>query len=358
MGGLPDPRIAPVTAIARAYRNALSGRGATRLLDYGEPQGHERLRTALAQMLSATRGIPVGPESLVITRGSQMGLYLVSRALISPGDVVAVEALGYRPAWEALKQAGARLVPLPVDGAGLEVDALCELVARERVRAVYVTPHHQYPTTATLSAGRRLQLLELARRERLIVIEDDYDHEFHYDGRPILPLASADEAGVVVYVGTLSKILAPGLRLGYVAATKEVVGRLASRRQFIDRQGDQAMECAVAQLLDDGEVQRHARRARRVYQSRRDALVQALSDELSGVLTFQPPIGGIALWARAEGGLDVDAWAERCRAREVYFQVARRFAFDGRPRNFVRLGFAACSESELREAVRRMASVA
>jgi GntR family transcriptional regulator/MocR family aminotransferase len=346
-----------VTAIARAYRHALSGRGAAQLLDYGDPQGLLRLRAALAEMLSATRGLSAGPESLIVTRGSQMGLYLVSRALIAPGDVVAVEALGYRPAWEALKQTGARLVPLPVDGAGLDVDALAEWTARERVRAVYVTPHHQYPTTATLSAGRRLQLLELARKERMIVIEDDYDHEFHYDGRPILPLASADEAGVVVYIGTLSKILAPGLRLGYVAATAEVVGRLAARRLFIDRQGDQAMECAIAQLLEDGEVQRHARRARRVYQSRRDTLVQALTDELGGVLTFQQPIGGIALWARAEGGLDVDAWVERCREREVHFQVARRFAFDGRPRNFVRLGFASCNETELREAVRRMASV-
>ena len=181
-GGLPDVRLAPALELARAYRRALAtGSSGRALLDYGDPQGHVRLRSALAAMLSATRGLAADASSLLVTRGSQMALYLIARALFQPGDVVAIEALGYRPAWEAFRQAGARLVPLPVDAAGLDVDALAQLVGRERVRAVYVTPHHHYPTTATLAPGRRLRLLELARAARLAVIEDDYDHEFHYD---------------------------------------------------------------------------------------------------------------------------------------------------------------------------------
>jgi GntR family transcriptional regulator / MocR family aminotransferase len=354
-GGVPDVRLVPVAALARAYRRALAA-DARRALDYGDPRGHERLRAALAAMLSTVRGLAAGPSSILVTRGSQMALDLCARALVAPGDVVAVEALGYMPAWEALRLAGARLVPVLVDGAGLVVDALADLVTRERVRAVYVTPHHHYPTTAVLSPGRRLALLDLCRRERVALLEDDYDHEFHYDGRPVLPLASADGAGVVVYIGTLSKILAPGLRIGFVVAPEPLIERLAALRAFVDRQGDHAVERAVAELLEDGEVQRHARRARRAYEARRDALAETLRARLGDVLDFDLPAGGMALWARAAPGLDVDAWAERALAAGVAFYPGRRFAFDGRRRPFVRLGFAALDERDLREAVRRMAA--
>ncbi|WP_434046041.1 MULTISPECIES: PLP-dependent aminotransferase family protein [Sorangium] len=352
-GGLPDMRLVPTAALARAYRRALRAE-AKRALDYADPRGHERLRAALAAMLSAVRGLAAGPESVLVTRGSQMAIDLVARALLAPGDAVAVEAYGYRPAWEALRLAGARLVPVPVDAAGLSVDALAELADRERLRAVYVTPHHQYPTTAVLAPGRRIALLELCRSRRVAVIEDDYDHEFHYDGRPVLPLASADTAGVVVYVGTLSKILAPGLRLGFAVAPEPLIERLALHRTFVDRQGDHAVEGAVAELLEDGEVQRHAQRARRIYRARRDLLVEALRAQLGHALDFRVPAGGMALWARVDAAIDADAWAERALARKVAFSAGRRYAFDGKKRPFLRLGFAALDEREIREAVERM----
>jgi GntR family transcriptional regulator/MocR family aminotransferase len=355
-GGIPDRRLAPAVALARAYRRALRGRGGHALLDYGDAMGHGRLRAALRSMLAATRGVRAGEDSLMVTRGSQHALDLVARTLIAPGDVVAVEALGYPPAWQALRAAGARLVPLAVDEGGLRSDALAQLVARERVRAVYVTPHHQYPTTVTLTAGRRLELLELARAQRIAVIEDDYDHEFHFAGRPVLPLAAADSAGVVVYIGTLSKILAPGLRIGYLVAPPPVIERLVAQRAYSDRQGDLAVECAVAELLEEGEVARHARRARRIYAARRDLLVERLRTHLGTALEFSLPPGGIALWARVAPSIDADAWAARALAHGVGFYSARRFALDGRPRPFIRLGFASLDERELREAVRRLAA--
>ncbi|WP_437308781.1 PLP-dependent aminotransferase family protein [Sorangium sp. So ce388] len=353
-GGLPDMRLVPTAELARAYRRALRAEP-KRLLDYADPRGHERLRAALAAMLSAVRGLAAGPESVLVTRGSQMAIDLVARALLAPGDAVAVESYGYRPAWEALRLGGARLVPVPVDAAGLSVDALAELADRERLRAVYVTPHHQYPTTAVLAPGRRVALLELCQRRRIALIEDDYDHEFHYDGRPVLPLASADTAGVVVYVGTLSKILAPGLRLGFVVAPEPLIERLSLHRTFVDRQGDHAVERAVAELLEDGEVQRHAQRARRAYRARRDLLVEALRARLGGALDFRVPAGGMALWAKVDAAIDADAWAERSLERKVAFSPGRRYAFDGRKRPFLRLGFAALDEEEIREAVERMA---
>jgi GntR family transcriptional regulator / MocR family aminotransferase len=350
-----DVRLAPSDLIGRAYRRAIGARGGS-LLSYANPEGHPKLRDALATMLAHTRGIAATAQNLMVTRGSQMALALLARALIRPGDVVAVEQLGYGPAWEAFRQAGAKIAGIPLDDDGLRIDALERVIADSGVRAVYVTPHHQFPTTVTLSAGRRLKLLELARAHRFAIIEDDYDHDFHYDGRPVLPLASADPAGVVAYIGTLSKVLAPGLRVGYIAAPVPLIERLAAHRSYIDTQGDQVLEYAIADLLEEGTIQRHIRRVRREYRDRRDTLASALRDELGDHLTFDVPAGGIALWAKARKGLDVDAWARAARDKGAVIVTAAAYTLDGRPQPFVRLGFASLDASELREGVRRLAA--
>lgn len=352
-GGVPDVRLTPVLHLARAYRQALR-RNTRSVLSYSYSHGHKNLRVALATMLASTRGLALSDEDVLVTRGSQMALDLIGRTLIRSGDVIAVEALGYKPAWEAFRRYGAKLLPIPVDRDGLDVDALAKACEQTKIRAVYVTPHHQYPTMATLTAGRRLALLDLARKLRFAVVEDDYDHEFHYEGRPVLPLASVDRAGVVIYVGTLAKILAPGLRLGYVVAPRSLLERLAANRFYVDRQGDHAVEAAVAKLMDDGEVQRHARRARRIYHARRDFLITALRRAFPQVLYFDPPAGGMAIWAKADAGVDVDGWAERAAKRGVVFSPGRQFSFDGKPRQELRLGFAALDETELADAVKRL----
>jgi GntR family transcriptional regulator / MocR family aminotransferase len=355
-GGVPDTRSLPREALARAYRRAL--RDDPGLLDYGDPRGELGLRTALSEMLRASRGLPVSADDVVVTRGSQMALSLIGRALVRPGDVVAVEALGYQPAWRALVQPGARLAPVPVDGEGLVVDALAELCEREPVRAVYVTPHHQYPTTVTMSASRRMALLELARRKRLAIVEDDYDHEFHYEGRPVLPLASADRAGVVLYVGTLSKVLAPGLRAGYLVAPATVRDAVVTLRLDMDRQGDRVGERALAELMEDGELQRHLWRMRRVYQSRRDHCVHELRERLGDWLQISAPPGGMALWAEVDRSLPVAIWLEEASRRGVLFQPGKMFTWGGRDTQHVRLGFGALTERELSTAVGRLVEAA
>ncbi|MEO8077763.1 MAG: PLP-dependent aminotransferase family protein [Acidobacteriota bacterium] len=306
----PDVRLLPAAMIGSAYRRAITRRKGD-LLSYAHPHGHLKLRTAIAGMLSAPRGMTAAAENICITRGSQMALSLVARVLLRPGDVVAVEDLGYFPAWQAFRVSGGDVVPVSMDEDGLSVDALEALHARRPIRAVYLTPHHQFPTTVTLSAARRRQLLEFAARAHVAVLEDDYDHEFHYDGRPVMPLISADAHGVVIYIGSLSKVLAPALRTGYVVGPPALIDRVAAHRAVVDGQGDQIMDFALGELFEDGEIQRHVRRVRREYGARRDALVTALQRALGESLVFTIPAGGIALWARVADGIDVEAWAER-----------------------------------------------
>lgn len=348
--GVPDLSQVPVDELARAYRRALRRNG-TRLLDYADPQGYLPLRQAIAAMLRARRGLNAEAAEIVITRGSQMAMWLVARLLTVAGDRVGVEALGYPPAWRVWRSLGARLSPLPMDGEGLLIDRLERLLQRRPLRALYVTPHHHYPTLAVLPPRRRMQLLQLAERHRLAIIEDDYDHEFHYRGRPIMPLASADRSGLVVYLGSLSKTLAPSLRLGYVVAPRPLIERLVELRALVDRQGDTVLEAAVTELIEEGVLQAHVRRMHRIYAERQRVLAALLRRHFGSLLEFEVPAGGMALWVRAPG-IDVDAWATRAAAAGVEIATARHFAVDGKSRPFVRLGFASHSAERLAVAVR------
>lgn len=358
--GVPDVRLAPKHELARALRRAIVDRTNSTLeyRRYGTGPV-SRLQVALAEMLSASRGLRVEPVQLLVTYGSQMALYLVARTLIRPGDVVCLEDPGFYSARTTFREVGARVLPIPVDAQGIKVDHLEQLVeSGTSIRAVFVTPHHQFPTTVALAPGRRIELLRFARRHRVAIIEDDYDHEFHYHGRPLLPLASFDADGVVLYLGSLSKLVAPGIRLGYLVAPASVVDEVRSYAQFIDAEGHQALQAAIAEMIEDGELQRHLNRTRRIYQARRDVLVKALHAQLGDALQFEVPSGGLALWAKArhKTGLDVERWAKRALHGGLVVRTGRIFSSDNRPLPFFRLGFARLDEQALVDVVRRLAS--
>lgn len=352
-GGLPDTRLVSSTDLSRSIRRVMNRRGT--LLDYGSPYGAKRLRRAISQMLRDNRGMVVDEQSVLITRGSQMGIYLLGQALLQSGDVVAVESIGYRAAFQALRMSGARLAPVPVDDKGMQVEKLEALHKRRRLRAVYLTPHHQFPTLVTLSAPRRLKLLEFAKKHRIAVLEDDYDHEFHYEGRPIAPISSEDSSGNLIYIGTLSKVLAPGLRIGYVVGPKALIDALAAIRSHIDSHGDAITETAVAEWIEEGDLERHARRVRRVYLQRRQALDEALQSQLGGAIRYSLPNGGMALWVQCLLDKDADGWAARALDRGVRVSPASLYRLDRRNIPFMRMGFAKLNEEELQRAVKILA---
>ncbi|HZI25801.1 MAG TPA: PLP-dependent aminotransferase family protein, partial [Chryseolinea sp.] len=199
--GLPDERLAPMPELMQAYRS-LAKRNGQRQWGYSNIEGNHKLREEISNYLNETRGFQTTYENIFITKGSQMGIFLISQLLLQKNDVVVVGETNYPAADVAFKYAGASLVSVKVDALGIDVDAVERIANRRNIRAIYVTPHHHYPTTVTLSACRRMKLLSLAERFRFAIIEDDYDYDFHYKSSPILPLASGDSKGMVVNIGS------------------------------------------------------------------------------------------------------------------------------------------------------------
>lgn len=352
--GVPDTRLIPFDVLSRAYRHALIATARANRLAYGDPRGCAPLRQEIASMLRLERGLECSDEHVCAVRGSQMGIFLAARMLVRPGDHVALERLSYPPARSAFASCGAVLHGVPLDGSGLDTDALEALCGRQPLRAVFVTPHHQFPTTVTMSAERRMRLVELARRFDFAIVEDDYDHEFHFAHRPMLPLASMDHGGRVIHIGSLSKVLAPGLRLGYIAASPDVIRRCAAEITLIDRQGNALTELAVTELMCDGELKRHIRRARRVYQLRlADAAVQVRT-ALHPHVDFDVPGGGLALWIRLNGGIDIDRLAADALDEGVRILPGSLFADHPGQEPAFRLGYGSLDGDELGRGLERL----
>jgi GntR family transcriptional regulator/MocR family aminotransferase len=355
--GLPDVRLAPLDELAKAYKRIFQQKARWRMLGYGHEQGEERLRIALAAMLSYKRGMNVGKEDICITRGSQMALYLTAHTLLEPGDKVAMENPGYLPAWQTFSGAGAGIIHIGVDDKGMIVDELEQVCRNKRIKAVYVTPHHQFPTAVSMKMERRLKLIELSSRYGFAIIEDDYDHEYHFDARSLLPLASHEHAANVIYISSLSKLVAPAVRIGLITGPVGFIRSLAQLRALIDRQGDTIMEQAIAELMEEGAINRHAKRAAAIYEQRRDTMDQCLGTYLGGKVTYAKPEGGLAYWVRFNKELSTEDLARKLLKKGISVIPTERFSFNGKPLNALRLGYASLSPSELEEGMRLMASV-
>ncbi|WP_438384279.1 PLP-dependent aminotransferase family protein [Asaia sp. BMEF1] len=352
--GTPDPRLMPRVELARAFRTVLTSSRFLSRSGYADSQGASALRAALAEEFLNARGLSISADNVLITHGSQMGLFLAASANLSPGDGVAVEDPGYPFAWSSFRAGGARVIGVPVDHEGLDVDCLAQMLRHDPgIRAVYVTPHHQYPTTVTLGAGRRLKLLELARQHDLLIIEDDYDHDYRFDSAPVLPLAArvgADQR--LIHIGSLSKLTIPSLRLGYVIAPPDILRRMTDLREAIDRQGDVPLEEAMALMIRNGVLGRHARKAKRVYAQRRDFLLKEVREKLSNAVTFSVPAGGLAVWMKIDARIDGDAWTVSAKKAGLHIERGKRFFIGSQNDiNYFRFGYAHLNTDEIAKAV-------
>ena len=355
--GTPDGRLLPAELLTRAYRTAIQRASRYNRMHYRDPRGSPLLRETVATMLKGERGLTVTAENICITRGSQNGIFLAARILVAPGDAIIVEELTYEPALAAFAACGARIVPVRLDDQGVDVDAVERQCRAHRVRAIFLTPHHQFPTAVALRPDRRLRLLELARQFGFAIIEDDYDHEFHFESQPLLPMASyAPER--VIYVGSLSKLLLPALRIGYIAAPIPVIDAIAHNVSLIDGMGNTLTEDAAAELIDNGELRRHARKATQVYAARRLAFALALEQELGSVARFRIPAGGLAFWLRFPQVEDLDRIEAGAAAAGLSIASSRSFMASDYAERGLRIGFASLREEEARAALQALAGAA
>jgi GntR family transcriptional regulator / MocR family aminotransferase len=351
--GAPDARLLSPDVLSRAYRTALRQAVRGNWLGYGDPRGSPLLRERIANMLMTHRGLVASADNICITRGSQMAIFLAARILVRPGETVVVEALSYAPARQAFRAAGASVVGARLDDNGLDVEDVERLCRQHKVCALYLTPHHQFPTTVSLTPQRRLRLLDLASQFGFAVIEDDYDHEFHFEQQPLLPMASYAPRRTV-YIGSMSKLLLPGLRIGYVAAATDVIRLMATETVIIDRQGNVPTELAVAELIQSGELHRHARKALQVYLSRRDAFARLLQENFDDIIEFKVPDGGLAFWIKFRDFSVLDAIEKGVQHSSVRFLPSRSFAIAPYEHRGLRLGYASLNLDEATEAVRRL----
>jgi GntR family transcriptional regulator / MocR family aminotransferase len=338
--------------IARHSRNPRA-----RMLQYGDPMGHPPFREAVAAYLRTARAVRCEAAQVMVVSGSQQALAITARVLLEPGQHVWVEEPGYRGARDVLAMSGARLVPVPVDGEGLDIAA--GIAASGRARVVCVTPSHQYPLGVTMSATRRLQLLEWARRAGSWIIEDDYDSEYRYESQPIAALQGLDRDGRVVYIGTFSKVLFPSLRLGYLVVPPDLVGRFAAVREAMDIFPPSLTQAALTDFINEGEFARHLRRTRALYRERRAALVEALGRELGGELQVTGDAAGMHLAALAGRRWPDQTLARRAAARGLWAMPLSSCYLGAPSRRGLVLGYGGVevagiprAVSELREVIR------
>jgi GntR family transcriptional regulator/MocR family aminotransferase len=346
--GFPDARLAPMDALFRQYRYFLQRPFSDKQLMVGDLAGAANLRQALCGFLSDTRGLNIGHHNVLVTRGAQMAIYLAARLLLRPGAKVIVGEPGYEMANQIFEQFGAVLIKVHVDNDGIDVDEIEEICRRKKPDMLYVVPHHHHPTTATLSAARRMKLLSIIRTYKLPVIEDDYDYDFHFARSPILPLASADHGGYIIYIGSITKSFASTIRLGYMIATDDFVWQAAQVKKLIDIRGDVLMEEAFAILFNNGDMQKHLKKSVSLYRQRRDSFCSILDTEFAGRIHFAKPSGGMSVWTQFEKKYDLKKIALTAATHGLFLNANTGYNTGRTNYNAMRMGFASFNEKEMR----------
>lgn len=349
--GISDSRLAPVKEIAKIYRNLADKKSIATALSYGDPLGNLELRKTLVQYLNETRGLKISIDNILLTRGSQMGIYLASQLLLNEDTYIIVGSTNYPSADITFKHHKTTILRVSVDENGLCTDEVEELCKRYPIKMIYVTSHHHHPTTVTLSAKRRIHLLNLAQQYQFAILEDDYDYDFHYNHAPILPLASHDVANNVIYIGSVCKTVAPVYRVGYLIAAKDVVAACAEQRRYMDRQGDALLELTFSRFIKEGSLDRHINKVLKIYKERRDHFCKRLQEELSDYIQFEIPKGGMAIWAQLRKDYTWGQVSEVAKNHQLNIDDYQRYDYVKTGHNCIRIGFASYTIAEIDELI-------
>ncbi|MCI3278944.1 aminotransferase-like domain-containing protein [Streptomyces cylindrosporus] len=352
-GGLPAPELFDAEGIAEAFRAVLAETPA-RALQYATTEGEPALRAALAERTTA-RGLPTDADDILVTTGSQQALSLLATALLEPGDTVLVESPCYLAALQAFALAGARIVAVPGDADGVDPAALEELVVRERPKLLYTVPTFQNPTGRTMSAGRRAAVAAVAGRCGLWIVEDDPYGELRFEGERVPWIASYEEArDRTVLLGSFSKVMAPGLRLGWLRAPARLRRACAVAKQAADLHTPTVNQLAAARYLADRDLDAHVARVAGAYRERRDAMLTGLADALPAGSVWERPEGGMFLWARLPEPYDTTALLAEVVRHDVAYVPGAPFYAAEPDRSTMRLCFVTQTPEEIGEGLRRL----
>jgi GntR family transcriptional regulator/MocR family aminotransferase len=329
---------------ARVYRKAPRS-----LYGQGDAGGYRPLRRAISEYVGQSRGVRSSAEQIIVTSGAQQALDLLARVLLDPGDEVWMEDPGYPGAFQAFQGAGASVIPIPVDGDGIDVARAIK--SSPAARVVYVTPANQFPLGILMSAERRVELLSWAARAGTWIIEDEYDAEYRYSGKPIASLHSLDSSGSVIYVGTFTKMLFNALRIGFIVVPERLVEAFSIVRSFMDRHAPTLDQAVLAEFINEGHFGHHVRKMRQVYSDRSQLLAEEANRRISGLLNVE----------HAQSGMRTVAWITTGVTEMVLTQRAKQLGLEVVPlssyvskyeqKPALTLGFAGCSASEIKRGV-------
>lgn len=350
--GQPDLRLHPIHEFSKWYGTSMKRKTLISKWNQNKKTRHSVFENQLCNYLNATRGFHIKRKNVISTRSTEMGLYIISQLLIRRKEVVLVGDLSNYAANMIFQQSGAIIKTIPVDDQGLNVDYIKTHFVKGTIRCVYLCANRDYPTTVSLSVERRLKLLQLAKEYQFAIIEDDFDYDFQFEGVAMLPMASSDANGMVIYLGKLGQSLFPSFQTGFVVAPENLISEAKNYLQMLDRQGDLIREQMLSELIYEGEIHRLLKKNILVYKQRRDYLCQCLEENFKDTIRFKKPTGGLALWLEFNTVIPLVQLSEQALHHDLF--LPKTILYQDKDTCAIRLGFGHLNEEEIEILVKKL----
>ncbi|MDO7171083.1 PLP-dependent aminotransferase family protein [Mariniflexile sp. AS56] len=350
--GQPDLRLHPIHQFSKWYSASMKRKSLVSKWNQTALSSHSAFEIQLCNYLNATRGFHIMPHNLMSTRSIEMSLYIVSQVLLKPNDIVLVGDLSNYAANMIFQQSGAKIKTIPIDSDGIDVDYIRTHFIKHAIRCVYVCAHRHYPTTSGLSAERRLQLMQLAKDYQFAIIEDDYDYDFQFDGSAMLPMASSDANGVIIYLGKMGQSLFPSFQTGFVIAPENLISEAKNYLRILDKQGDLIQEQMLSELIYEGEIHRLIKKNIIIYKQRRDFLCQCLVENFGSDVFWEKPSGGLALWLCFEPKISLIKLAYYAAQLDLF--LPKTILYQDKNTCSIRFGFGDLNEDEIDVVIKKL----
>ena len=350
--GKPDLRLHPVHQFTRWYSAAMKRKTLINKWNRSDKFSNSLFKTQLCNYLNATRGFHISPNNLINTRSTEMSLYVVSQLLIKQNDVVLVGHLSNYASNMIFQQTGASIKTIPIDNDGLDIEYIKKHFVKYSIRCVYICAHRDYPTAVTLSAERRLELLQLANEYGFAIIEDDYDYDFQFEGSAMLPMASADANGMVIYLGKLGQSLFPSFQTGFVVAPENLISEAKNYLELLDKQGDLIQEQMLSELINEGEIYRLMKKNIVIYKKRRDFLCDQLTRYFSETAQWKIPSGGLAIWLQFHPKISLLKLAKESEKNDLF--LPKTILYQDKNTCAIRFGFGHLNEKEIGFVIKKL----